>query len=212
MNSVQMSRPLEETTFSLSPQPPKPAERRRDPRHLTILRVGSLIIDGRRELCLIRNISAGGVMIHAYSAMEEGKKLRIELKSDQQFEGVVTWAQGPTVGVTFEEPIDVAQMLANHARMENGWRPRMPRVEIDRLATIRVGAHTFAVNTRDISQGGVKLETDYPFEPDSPVVLTLERFRPIPGVIRWYQDGQCGVSFNQVVPFHELIDWLRLPD
>lgn len=208
---MQMSRPLDETTFSLSEQPPKPSERRRDPRHLTILRVGSLIVDGRRELCLIRNISAGGVQAHVYSALEEGQRVEIELKSDQRFCGTITWLQDSNIGITFDAPIDVAQMLANHARMENGWRPRMPRVEVDRLATIRFGADTYGVNTRDISQGGAKLETDQNFEPGSDIVLTLDRFRPIPGVVRWCQDKQCGVSFNQVIPFGELIDWLREP-
>ncbi len=54
---------VEETTFSFSSAAPQP-DRRRQTRHLTILRVGTLIIEGRRELCLIRNISAGGLMAH----------------------------------------------------------------------------------------------------------------------------------------------------
>ena len=53
---------VEETSISLAAATPPPPERRRGQRHLTILRVGALTIDGTRELCLVRNISAGGVM------------------------------------------------------------------------------------------------------------------------------------------------------
>jgi hypothetical protein len=88
----------------------------------------------------------------------------------------------------------------------------MPRVEVDRLATLRIGARTYGINTRDISQGGAKIETDEPLPVGSPIVLTFENLRPITGVLRWYQDGQCGVSFNEVIPFAELIAWLRSPD
>src|SRR3712207_7884086 len=65
---------VEETTFSFSNAAPQP-DRRRQARHLTILRVGTLIIDGRRELCLIRNISAGGVMAHVYSPDRKSTRL-----------------------------------------------------------------------------------------------------------------------------------------
>ena len=41
------------------------------------------------------------------------------------------------------------------------------------------------------------------------VVITLEGFRPLPGVVRWAADGTCGISFNGLIPFADLIDWLK---
>ena len=205
-----MTSALEETTFSFSREvPARPPERRREARYLTILRVGTLIVDGRRELCLIRNISAGGLMAHVYSTYEEGQRLSVELKTNDQVSGSVTWCDGSNIGVGFDEPIDVEELLTVEPVLPNGWKPRLPRVEIDRLATLRVGAAIHWVNTRDISQGGIKIETDQPLEPGQEVVLSLEKFRPIPGAVRWYQDGFAGIAFNQVIPFHELIAWLR---
>ena len=199
----------EETTFSFSAEAPPPPDRRRDTRHLTILRVGALIADSGRELCLIRNISAGGLMAHVYSHHEQGDRIAVELKSDHQIPGHILWVDESNVGIEFDEPIDVEELLANHGRLENGWRPRPPRVEVDRLASLRCGARVHAVNTRDISQGGVKIETDQPIEPGSDVVLMLDRFRPIHGVVRWCANGSAGIAFNQVIPFHELMAWLR---
>ncbi len=199
---------VEETTFSFSSAAPQP-DRRRQTRHLTILRVGTLIVDGRRELCLIRNISAGGLMAHVYSTLAIGRQLSVELKTNQRISGTVAWVDGSNVGISFEELADVEELLAAHSGLESGWRPRLPRVEVDRLATLRLGASTYGVSTRDISQGGVKVETDRPFEVGEEVVLTLDKFRPVHGVVRWYHEGLCGIAFNQVIPFHELMGWLR---
>src|SRR5436853_4762099 len=152
----------EETTFSFSRRAPQPPERRRETRHLTILRVGALIGVGGRELCLIRNISAGGVLAHVYSTHKIGSAVSIELKSNQAVSGRVVWADQSNVGIEFDTPIDVEEMLSSQAALDNGWKPRLPRVEVDRLATLRCGARLYGVNTRDISQGGVKVETDQP--------------------------------------------------
>ena len=79
----------EETIFSFSPRAPQPPERRRETRHLTILRVGALIGPNGRELCLIRNISAGGLMAHVYSHHSTGGRVAVELKSNQAVPGEV---------------------------------------------------------------------------------------------------------------------------
>jgi PilZ domain len=82
-------------------------------------------------------------------------------------------------------------------------------VEIDRMATLRIGARTFWVQARDISQSGVKIEADAPPAPGKEVVLTLDGFRPLHGVVRWESGDHCGIAFNQLIPFAELIDWLK---
>jgi len=202
----------EETIFSFSRRAPQPPERRREARHLTILRVGALIGPNGRELCLIRNISAGGLMAHVYSHHRSGSAVSVELKSNQPVPGIVVWADQANVGIEFDAPIDVEEMLSSQAVLDNGWRPRLPRVEVDRLATLRCGARLYGVNTRDISQGGVKIETDQPFEVDREVVLTMERFRPLAGVVRWCNDGLAGIAFNHLIPFSELMEWLRPDD
>lgn len=199
----------EETTFSFSQQPPQPFERRRAARHMTILRVGVLVGPPGRELCLIRNISAGGLMAHVYSHHSPGEAVSVELRANEAVPGKTLWADESNIGIQFDVPIDVEAMLAGHASSENGWQQRMPRVEIDRLATVRAGARVYGVNTCDISQGGVKVETDEPLPAGEEVVITMERFRPVQGLVRWSQDGLSGIAFNQVIPFRELIAWLR---
>ena len=198
-----------ETGFSFSNAVPQPPERRTDERLIKILRVGTLIIDGRRELCLIRNISAGGMMAHVYSKLVADQEVIVELKATQPVSGRVVWADEAEAGIKFDTQVDVAELLANPAMLDNGWRPRTPRVEIDRMATMRAGARTYWVHARDISQSGVKVETDHPPAADTEVVLALEGLRPLVGTVRWSNDTTCGIAFNQLIPFGELIAWLK---
>jgi hypothetical protein len=68
---------------------------------------------------------------------------------------------------------------------------------------------THWVHIRDISQGGVKLEFEQPLEIGAEIVITPEHFGPVAGTVRWQKDRFCGVSFNQAVPFDQLIAWLK---
>ena len=201
---------VEETGFSFSGQVPAPREDRRDrDRFVTILRVGVLIIEGRRELCLIRNISAGGLMAHVYSSVQEGQHVTVELKSNQQIQGEIAWVRDSNAGIAFDAPIDIAGLLSSPAVLDNGWRPRTPRVEIDRFATLHVGNRTYWVQASDISQGGIKIVTDQPPEIGAEVLIELEKFRPLVGTVRWQNGRNCGIAFSVLVPFDELIGWLQ---
>ena len=198
-----------ETSFSFSSEVPSPPERRQGERHLKILRVGVVTIDGRRELCLIRNISAGGVMAHVYSSVRPGQVVTVELKSNQQLKGQVVWVREANAGIAFDTPVDIGGLLANPPVLDNGWRARSPRVEVERVATIRINGQTHWVNVRDVSQSGTKIETEETLEIGADIVVTLENFRPIAGVVRWQSEQAVGIAFNGLIPLRELIDWIK---
>jgi len=200
---------VEQTSISLSAGTPPPPERRRQQRHLTILRVGALMIEGERELCLVRNISAGGVMAHVYRRIEVGTRVAIEIKNDEAIPGKVVWESDSNVGIAFDQKIDVPDLLATSKVLGDGRRARRPRVAVDRMARLRCGAEVHYVRVTDISQGGVKVEIDVTLPTDADVVVSLDGFRALPGVVRWTKDGHAGIGFIQVIPIAELCEWLR---
>lgn len=202
---------VEETSISLSPVIPAPPERRTGQRHLTILRVGALTVDGVRELCLVRNISAGGVMAHVYREIAVGTRVEIEIRNDDPIAGKVVWEADSNIGIAFDRKIDVPDLLATSKMLEDGRRNRRPRVRIDRAAKVRCGAEVHLVHASDVSQGGVKIETEAALPVNGDVVVTLEGFRPLPGIVRWSHDGSAGISFIQVIPIAELCAWLGAP-
>jgi len=201
-----LGKPVETTLYSLSEQPPRADDRRDSERHLTLFRVGSITIGDRRELCLIKNISAGGMMIRAYCPIPEGTSVAIELKSGQPVTGRASWASEQNVGVAFDKPIDVIEILSASS---GGPRPRMPRIEVDTVATVRDGANVYRLPVSDISQGGLKLKGDPSFEHGCDLSVSLPGLEPQPAALRWRQDGHIGISFNRLVPLSVLVAWLQ---
>lgn len=199
--------PAETTLYSLSDAPPHDREERRGgDRLMTLYRVGSLSIGERRELCLIKNISAGGMMVRAYCVIPEGTRLTVELKCGQPIAGAVSWARDVHLGIAFDEPIDVLDILTSSTGAD---RPRMPRIAIDRFITVREGATTHRMRVCDISQGGVKVQCETPLPVASDVVVTLAGIEPLHGVVRWTANDQMGINFNGTLALPVLVAWLH---
>lgn len=199
--------PVETTLYSLSDRAPAPEDRREGERHLTLFRVGTMAVDGRRELCLIKNISAGGAMLRLYSgSIALGQRLSVELKCGQPLTGSVAWVRDPNVGLAFDRPIDVIAMLS---QSEDGPRPRMPRIETNSFCTLREGARIVRARACDISQGGIKVLTPAEFARDVEVVVSLAGLPPQPGVVRWTAEESVGITFNRLLPLPTLIEWLK---
>lgn len=199
--------PVETTLYSLSDQPPsESAERRDGDRMMTLYRVGSLAIGNRRELCLIKNISAGGMMVRAYCPVPESTRLTVELKCGYPISGVVSWARDVHVGISFDEAIDVIDILSTS--ME-GPRPRMPRIEVKCFVTLREGASTYRMRVCDVSQGGLKVQCETKLARGSDVVVTLPGMEPAPGVVCWSDGDQMGITLNRMMALPTLVSWLR---
>lgn len=199
-------RPVETTSYSLAASAPSQPERRGDERYLSLLRVGAMVVDGRRELCLIRNISAGGMMIRAYSGMTVGTRLSIELKQGDPISGVIQWVQDELSGITFDSPIDVLALLTAPGE---GPRPRLPRIEVDCTAWVRQDAEVVRTRTVNVSQGGIRVESTADLIVSGDVVVTLPGLTPAAGVVRWRHGDSYGIGFNRAFPLAELVHWLQ---
>ncbi|NUQ18154.1 MAG: PilZ domain-containing protein [Sphingomonas sp.] len=198
--------PVETTVYSLAASVPAQPDRRGSERFLSLLRVGAMVVDGRRELCLIRNISAGGMMIRAYSPVSVGTPLSIELKQGDPVNGIVQWNEEGLTGVAFDSPIDVLALLAPP---EEGPRPRLPRIEVECTAWVRQEADVIRTRVANVSQGGVRLETPAPLTIGGDVVVTLPGLTPAAGVVKWREGDAYGIAFNRGLILSELVHWLK---
>lgn len=197
--------PIETTQYSLSDALPSPLERRDDERFLTLFQVGAVIVGDHRELCLIKNISAGGMLIRAYSGMTPGTALSVELNRGEIIRGAVCWVRGVNVGVAFDAPIDIIDLLSPDNCSP---RPRMPRIAVLCTVSVRQGTVSYQLSTLDVSQGGLKVESSQPLIVGEDVVVTLPGLPARMGVVCW-QDGDCyGIRFNRLLALAELVAWL----
>lgn len=201
--------PVETTLYSLSDAPPAPVgdgERRDGERLMTLYRVGSILVEDRRELCLIKNISAGGMMIRLYCSIRDGAPVTVELKSGQPIRGRISWTRDQNAGIAFDQPIDVIDILSTSM---DGPRPRMPRIETNCHATLREGSNVVRAEACDISQGGLKVRTETLFQQGAEVIVTLPGLEPQRGIACWSDSGFAGITFNRLLPLGELVAWLH---
>jgi hypothetical protein len=196
---------VETTHYSISAKPPGKPDRRSGERFVSILRVGALELDGRRELCLIRNISGGGMMIKSFSPIPPQTRISVELKQGDMVSGVAQWSENGLVGVAFDEPIDVVALLSTR----DGPRPRMPRIELGCTALLRHDGEVFRVRVVNVSQGGTCVQVPAELNIDSDVVVSLPGLHAAAGVLKW-REGDCyGIGFNRVFPADELTRFLQ---
>jgi len=186
----------------------EPAERRAHQRGVAVLKAAKLIC-GRETLCLIRNISAAGLMADIYHPVPAGTKVVVLLTEDQPVSGKVAWSNGQAMGVRFDQEIDLAAVLAALAQAPDGRRARLPRLDVDAWARMRVGARVFSARLCNISQGGARLRIHGLNSPGAVAVLSMNRFRPVQGIVRWCHATLAGISFNQHLGLRELMHWLE---
>lgn len=198
--------PIETTVYSMSADPPGQSNRRADDRHLTLFRVAAIIVGKRRELCLVKNISAGGALIRAYCKLEPDQGVNVELKEGQRVAGQVTWVRGSEAGLSFDRPVNVIDLLKTNS---DGPRPRMPRVEVSCVGFVREGAILHRAMLHNISQGGVNIEVANPLTVGADVAVSLPGLPPQSAVVRWNDGKRYGITFNSVLPLAGLVEWLH---
>lgn len=194
----------EYTVISLSNAAPTAEERREGQRHMTVLQAGKIVAGERQELCLIRNISARGMMAEVFSDFAADERIGIEFKAGTETRGTVRWVENGRIGIEFERPIDVHHVLAPHGA---SLTPRSPRLRVDGRAGIEIDDETCSVTVVDISQGGMKVHHDGHLEQGAEVLVSVEGLPLRKAIVRWAEAGSAGLSFTRVMPLDRISYW-----
>lgn len=182
-------------------------EQREHGRQMTTLRVAKLATEAAQGLGIIRNASAGGMMIDALISFEPGQKVTIHLSDEQQVEGKVVWHKERLTGVQFDQRVDIDRVLAKPRVLKNGLNPRLPRLECQFPAELKVGAERVTVLVCDISQRGVKLEMTRQLEPNEKIVVSIDGLGTLHGSVRWIGDDQVGIELHEILPISQIMKW-----
>ncbi len=172
-------------------------DRRADGRTTTLFQVARLLtMCGTQHLCLIRNIGPGGMMLEIYAPLEPGMRVRIEPKVCDPVDGEVRWTQEGQAGIVFDVPIDVHAYLNVHNVLLPDQLPRCPRVTTQLRARLRIGAVWHLVPLIDLSQGGVKVETDLPVALGQGVEIDIPGIGTLGAHVRWVRGERVGLVFT----------------
>lgn len=192
-------------------EPACDTERRADIRHVTVMRVAILRFERGDELCLVRNISEGGLKARIWSTIPAGTALTAEFKSGHHIAGTVIWSRDNHIGIQFRETGDLTTLLGADDIPVRGSHPRAPRVQIETPARVRVGSRFHRVMLHDISQSGAKISLEPPHgwdERDQPLALIMSHLPDIDGAVRWYDRETAGIAFNTPIALDTLAGWI----
>lgn len=195
--------PTDLESYSLEP------DRRKEGRHVALLRVGVLHARGDRNLCVVKYISASGLSARAYQKVVIGDEVHIEFKSGGLLGGRVVWARDWNLGIKFPDPIDVEAVLASRWVVEGQRRRNLPRIPLVCDAKLKSGGRSIGACLLDVSQAGARLRADVSKVELGKAELSLAGLQSIPGVIRWTTMDQAGMSFNECLSFEKLACWIH---
>ncbi len=206
MNRQKEEEEISRTEISFNPAVPEPERRTEEREKLSVYRSATLRWGSYEGLCLIRNISPGGMMGKLHADLAPGEAVTIEIRSGRLIAGHVAWSHDNLVGVQFDARIDVLEVLHAPMHGEPGLVQRMPRLRIACPVSLLVNGSRQTVTLVDVSQGGAKIEADFLREGDE-VTVGIRGLDPHRGVIRWAHDGRAGVAFLSAIPFDTLARW-----
>ena len=197
------------TVISFSTEPPQRPERRASARTVSVLRTALLRTSHGEELCLVRNISIGGLMAHIFSDLDVADPITVEFRSEHSVRGQVVWRQDNLAGIQFSHPIELSEILSNPFEGAAKPRaPRAPRAEVNVPVRIKSAGSWHAAVLRNISQGGARLQLGKRQDLDEAILLSAPGLAAIPGSVRWCTADTAGIAFDQLVPFADIARWV----
>jgi hypothetical protein len=202
MNTVAAHDPLSRNTIVR-------INRREHARYPLLRRQALLHSAGTSEPCVIRNISAAGLMLRVFKPALVDGRVEIELDSGQRLTGEVAWRAEWEIGIAFLEPIDVDTIVdgLSAAQLREN-RRALTRTSVSCPVQLRLRTRTLKGRINDISEAGAGVETLRPLSSGTRIELTLPDLPPMTASVEWSKGNSAGVQFDEPLPANVLLNWL----
>ena len=132
----------------------------------------------------------------ARSANRLGRRVVTVELSSQKIPASVVWTREGTVGVKFDQNIDLGELLAGR-KPRHGFRPRPPRLEVSCKASLRVEKTYYTVRRARHFARRNEGRADRGILPRQESRSRGREPSPGRGEVRWYSDrlpGSCSIS------------------
>jgi len=103
-----------------------PHERRLEPRHTSVLRLGLLMVSGEAQLCRVTNISPQGVQATVFRPVPAGARVLLRIPDGVSVRGNVVWTDACRIGLKFDEALPEGQLLRLRDNSIMAARRRLP--------------------------------------------------------------------------------------
>jgi hypothetical protein len=89
------------------------------------------------------------------------------------------------------------------------YRERQRRLPVTAIVTLDIGSGGIEANLCDVSEKGVKVESDAPL-PQGPVTVKMIGFPTFSGNVRWHGGRLFGIEFANPIPEDFLSEWVKV--
>ncbi|WP_268893895.1 PilZ domain-containing protein [uncultured Parasphingorhabdus sp.] len=183
-------------------------DRRKQERHIAMLRLAKIKGAAGEGWGFIKNLSATGMMVEVHPNFELGDTVSAMLTEEQELTGTVRWRKEALAGVEFSSPIDIATVLTKPNESKQGRVARLPRIEMKHPINIYQGSRLIHGDICDISPAGICIRTDHVFETGKNLRLSVPELLDINGTVRWQSGARVGIVFSRRLPLDDLMVWL----
>lgn len=183
-------------------------DRRKQDRHIAMLRLAKIKAESGEGWGFIKNLSATGMMVEVHPDFDLGDTVSALLTEEQELTGTVRWRKKASAGIEFSTPIDLAKVLSKPNDAKQGRVSRLPRIEMKHPISIYQGSRLIPADICDISPAGICVRTDHTFEIGKKLRLSVPELLDITGTVRWQSDARVGIVFSQRLPLDDLMVWL----
>lgn len=189
---------------STSPADAPPPDDQRGARRFTLLlRAGKLITGEGEFLCLLRDVSAGGVKLRLFHPLPLQGDCTVELSSGARLAVRPVWQEGELVGLRFARgPVEVGALLEDAGPFPK--RTIRLRLRQPCPLTIHEPDRTLPGALCDISQHGAALLCEERIAIGTALELAAEPIGAIAARVRWRRGNRYGVVFTQSFRLDEL--------
>lgn len=180
---------------------PQMEERRSAARVTVMIRPAKLIADNREFLCVVRDVSEGGLKLRLFHALPQHGHLTIEFENGERHAIRLVWQAGELAGCHFVDEVDLPRLIAAH---DGPYPRRQPRLQVEVPAMLCTGGLRTPITMRDISQRGASVDCPGWLMIDELVRIESQVLPTIHAKIRWRRPPRYGVVFEQTFRLEEL--------
>lgn len=181
-------------------------------RLLTVMRVAKLVAGQYEELCVVRAIGPGGVLMESHMPLEQQQRVWIELNDDTPYWGTVLWQKDGIAGIGFDEIHDPRELLQRAPGALDRRKASAPRLRVEAKGRVQIKGEVHEVWVHSLSPAGAGItfhpEYDDELEPGEDIVFTTAAMEPVQASIRWYHAGRAGVEFSIHLSLEDFTGWL----
>ena len=176
-------------------------DRRAGPRVTVMIRPAKLIADNREFLCVVRDVSEGGLKLRLFHALPQHRHLTIEFENGERHAIQLIWQDGELAGCGFVGEVDLPRLIAAH---QGPYPRRQPRLQVAVDAVLCTGGLRTPITMRDISQRGAAIDCPGWLMIDELVRIESSVLPTIHAKVRWRRPPRYGVVFEQTFRLEEL--------